>query len=71
MPLGYLLEIVDSVADSSAASELLGTTSMHHLVVGIAPLEPHLEVIIVRAPTSLHPATSGVRIEHRRVTSVS
>jgi hypothetical protein len=56
----YLTAIVHSVLDSPAARLLAGCTSMHDLVVTATPVpEPPLDVVIVRAPSSLHPPSAG------------
>jgi len=63
----YLRLIVESVEKSGRTDALGAITSMHDLVVVDTPVaEPPIEVIIVRAPGSLHPPRAGnVRIEHR------
>lgn len=66
----YLAEVVRSIRDSEAAGDLVGTTSMHDLVIASAPpSEPPLEVIVVRAPSSLRPPKDKhVIVEHRSLT---
>jgi hypothetical protein len=66
----YLSAIVHSVLDTPAAGLLAGRTSMHDLVVTATPVpEPPLDVVIVRAPSSLHPPPSGqVLIEQQSLT---
>lgn len=63
---GYLGDIVRSIIESPAADVLAGTTSMHDLLVTDVPvLAPPVECVIVRAPGSLHPPTTGnVLIEY-------
>jgi hypothetical protein len=63
----YMAAVVRSVLDSGAAQSLAGTTSMHDLVVTSRPVtEPPLDVVIVRAPGSLHtPSPGHVLIEQR------
>jgi hypothetical protein len=67
---GYLVEIVDSVIDGDRGTDLSATTSMHDLWVASSPTqEPPLDAIVVRAPGSLYPPSSGnVLIEHLSVT---
>jgi hypothetical protein len=56
----YMAAVAQSVRDSEAAQSLAGTTSMHDLVVTSTPVvEPPLDVVIVRAPSSLHRPSSG------------
>jgi hypothetical protein len=64
---GYLDDIVVSVVGSGVADLLAATTSMHDLVVIDHPVpEPPMEVVVVRAPSSLRRATVGVvRLEHQ------
>jgi hypothetical protein len=66
----YMRAVVDSVLESEAAQSLAGTTSMHDLVVTSTPVaEPPLDVVIVRAPSSLHRPSSGhVLIEQQSLT---
>ena len=66
----YMAAVVQSVLDSEAAQSLAGTTSMHDLVVTSTPVaEPPLDVVIVRAPGSVHPPSSGhVLIEQQSLT---
>jgi hypothetical protein len=66
----YLSDIVRSVLDSSATALLAGQTLMNDLVVVDTPVRaPPLEVVVVRAPGSLHPPTTGhVLIEHQSLT---
>jgi hypothetical protein len=63
---GYLVAVVDSVIDGDRTSALAATTSMHDLIVTPTPLtDSPWDVIVVRAPGSLHPPVPGnVRIEH-------
>jgi hypothetical protein len=70
VPAGqYLLEIIDSVIASGQADHLAVTSSMHDLVVVDRPIpDPPMDVLIVRAPGSLHPPSSGcVLIEYQAV----
>ncbi|MEQ1700759.1 MAG: hypothetical protein ABMA25_11645 [Ilumatobacteraceae bacterium] len=62
----YLLEIIDSVMASGSVGDLAVTTSMHDLLVVGRPVpEPPMDVLIVRAPGSLHrPAEGHVLIEY-------
>lgn len=56
----YLFDICDSVIGSTVEDQLAITTSMHDLVVAPAPIgEPPYDVVIVRAPGSLHPPAAG------------
>jgi hypothetical protein len=56
----YLLDIVDSVLNSGVMDTLAVTTSMHDLVVVGRPVpEPPMDVLIVRAPSSLKPPRPG------------
>jgi hypothetical protein len=66
----YMVAVARSVLDSGAAQSLAGTTSMHDLVVTSTPVsEPPLDVVIVRAPGSLHLPTPGhVLIEQQSLT---
>ena len=66
----YMAAVAQSVRDSGAAQSLVGTTSMHDLVVTSTPVpEPPLDVVIVRAPSSLHRPSSGhVLIEQQSLT---
>jgi hypothetical protein len=66
----FLVEIVDSIERSDRAGDLCGMTSMHDLVVTSAPLRPPpFDVIVVRAPGSIRPPSSGcVLVEHLSVT---
>ena len=62
----HLAAIVRSVVASGVSEQLAAITSMHDLLVALNPLgdEPH-EVVVVRAPGSIHPPKSGeVVIEH-------
>jgi hypothetical protein len=62
---GHMAALVASIRESSAAELLVGITSMHDLVVAIAPAtEPPLEVLRVYAL----PAPGVVRIEHQSLT---
>jgi hypothetical protein len=65
----YLVDIIDSVDASGVAAELAGTTSMHDLVVVNRPVpEPPMDVLVVRAPTSLtRPSNGCVLIEYLAV----
>jgi hypothetical protein len=67
---GYLVDIVDSVIENGREGALCARTSMHDLWVVSSPVqEPPLDVIVVRAPGSLHEPSSGnVLIEHLSVT---
>lgn len=67
---GYLAAVAESVRDSEAARSLAGTTSMHDLVVTSTPVvEPPLDVVIVRVPSSLHrPSAGHVLIEQHSLT---
>jgi hypothetical protein len=66
----YMAAVVDSVLESGAAQSLAGMTSMHDLVVTPTPVaQPPVDVVIVRAPSSLHSPSSGnVRIEQQSLT---
>lgn len=66
----YLSAIIQSVLDSQSRPLLAGTTSMHDLVVTTTPVpEPPLDVVIVRAPSSLHrPSPGNVLIEQQSLT---
>ncbi len=62
-----MVEVVDSVMISGVSDRLAATTSMHDLLVVLAPVgEPPLSIIFVRAPGSLaRPQSGEVIIEHR------
>jgi hypothetical protein len=64
-----MLEIIESVIASGRESDLAVTTSMHDLVVVGRPVpDPPMDVLIVRAPGSLHPPAAGnVLIEYQAV----
>jgi hypothetical protein len=66
----YMSAVARSVLDSGAAASLAGCTSMHDLVVTSTPVaEPPMDVVIVRAPSSLHAPSSGnVLIEQPSLT---
>ena len=68
-PFCPLLDIVSSIETAGCADQIAGTTSMHDLLVVTEPVpEPPMDVLIVRAPSSLHPPTAGlVRIEHTTI----
>jgi hypothetical protein len=56
----YLLDIIDSVLNSGVMDALAVTTSMHDLVVVGRPVpEPLMEVLVVRAPSSLKSPSPG------------
>lgn len=59
-------DVVESVRRSGVEDLLAATTSMHDLLVVDRPVpEPPMEVVVVRAPGSLHPAPRGlVRVQH-------
>jgi hypothetical protein len=63
---GHMAAVTDSVLTSGSAGLLAGCTSMHDLIVVSMPvLDPPYNVIVVRAPGSLHPPRPGqVLIEH-------
>jgi hypothetical protein len=63
---GHMAAIADSVIATRTTSLLAGCTSMHDLVVVSTPIpDPPYDVIIVRAPSSIHPPGDGhVLIEH-------
>lgn len=65
----HMADLARSVIESPARNQLAGTTSMHDILVALAPVgEPPIDIIVVRAPGSLHEAPSGkVRIEHLSV----
>jgi len=65
----YLLAIIDSIIASGVSDQLAVTTSMHDLVIAPHPVpEPPIDVLIVRAPGSLHPPEQGsVLIEYLAV----
>jgi hypothetical protein len=67
---GHLLGIVRSIRQSGVEDSLAGMTSMHDLIVAIAPVQsPPIDTIVVRAPGSVHAPTHGrVLIEHVSVT---
>lgn len=67
----YLVDILDTVLDNGFASKLAVTTSMHDLVIVDRPIsEPPLDVLIVRAPTSIHrPNDGNVLIEYLAVSN--
>jgi hypothetical protein len=69
----HLFEIIDSVTAAGADEVLAVSTSMHDLVVALAPVaEPADDVVVVRAPDSLRtPAPGTVRIEFRSGTGVT
>ena len=64
--LGHMAAVADSVVASGSADSLAGCTSMHDIVVVATPVrEPPYDVVVVRAPGSLHPPRAGcVLIEH-------
>ena len=66
-PFRHLVDVIDSVVNSGVAERLAVTTSMHDLLVTLAPIaEPTLSIIIVRAPGSLaRPRPGEVIVEHR------
>jgi hypothetical protein len=66
----HMGEIVRSVMTSTAVDHLAATTSMHDLLVVDTPIAPpHLEYVIVRAPSSMRPPAHGhVAIEHVSLT---
>jgi hypothetical protein len=56
----YLLDIINSVLNSGAMDALAVTTSMHDLVVVGRPVpEPPMDVLLVRAPSSIKPPRPG------------
>ncbi len=62
----HLAAIVRSVLASGVSEQLAAITSMHDLIVALKPQgdAPH-EVVVVRAPGSIHPPNRGeVIIEH-------
>lgn len=65
----YMLAIVRSIRQSGVPNSLAGMTSMHDLIVAAVPLQsPPIETIVVRAPGSVYPPSSGyVLIEHLAV----
>ena len=67
----YLVEIIDSVVSNGFGSKLAVTTSMHDLLIVDRPIPaPPLDVVIVRAPTSIHPPSEGnVLIEYVAVSN--
>jgi hypothetical protein len=69
----YLLAIIDSVMASSVSDQLAVTTSMHDLVIAPHPVpDPPMDVLIVRAPGSLHPPKQGsVLIEYLAVSELN
>ena len=66
---GYLTEIIDSVIASGFAQVLAVTTSMHDLLVVPTPVpDGPMDVLAIRAPTSLRPPDRDcVLIEHMTV----
>lgn len=65
----YLVAIIESVMASGVADQLAVLTSMHDLVVVAQPIpEPKMDVLVVRAPGSLHSPKPGcVLIEYLAV----
>ena len=65
----YLVSVLDSVIESDAADQLVGTFWMLDLAVAAAPVRPApIELILVRGSGSVRPPPSGlVRIEHLSV----
>lgn len=56
----HLGDLAANIRDSPSAGSLAGLTSMHDLVVAARPLsDPPLDVIVVRAPSSLRPPKPG------------
>lgn len=70
LSFAYMTAVIKSVMESDATDALAATTSMHDLVVTPTPVsEPPLDVVIVRAPSSLHRPLSGhVLIEQQSLT---
>jgi len=66
----HMSAIAHSVIDSGCSAALAGTTSMHDIVVTSTPVsEPPLDVVIVRAPSSLRrPRNGHVVVEQRSLT---
>ena len=66
----HMSAIAHSVIDSGCSTALAGITSMHDIVVTSTPVpEPPLDVVIVRAPSSLRrPRAGHVVIEQRSLT---
>ena len=69
----YLVEIIESVIASGRSDDLPVTSSMLDLVVVGRPVpEPPMDVLVVRAPGSLHPPTRGcVLIEYEAVSGIN
>lgn len=70
-PFQHMADIVNSVIDSQSTDLLAAFTSMHDLMVVATPVpEAPVDLIAVRAPGSLHPASRDglVLIEHLTVT---
>lgn len=65
----YLVDIIESVIASGRSHDLAVTSSMHDLVVVGRPVPaPPMDVLVVRAPGSLHRSSPGnVLIEYEAV----
>lgn len=62
---GFMADLARSIRDSHVADELAGATSMHDLVVAVAPAtEPPFEVLRIRGSSR----PGFVRIEHESLT---
>lgn len=60
-----MVDLAESIRDSAVADELAGATSMHDLVVAIAPAsEPPFDVLRIRGSSR----PGFVRIEHESLT---
>jgi hypothetical protein len=70
-PFQHMADIANSVIDSQSTELLAAFTSMHDLMVVATPIpEAPVDLVAVRAPGSLHPASRDglVLIEHLTVT---
>lgn len=66
----HMADIVDSIIDSRSTGLLAAFTSMHDLMVMAQPVsDGPVELVVVRAPGSLHPPSRDglVLIEHLTV----
>lgn len=69
-PFQHMADIVNSVIESQSTELLAAFTSMHDLMVVATPIpEAPVDLVAVRAPGSLHPASRDgfVLIEHLTV----
>jgi hypothetical protein len=65
----YLLDIIDSVLSSDVEEQLAVQISMHDLMIVGQPVpDPPMDILVVRAPSSLKAPKDGhVLIEYRAV----